>query len=95
MRVVESGVLHHHSLEPIPPLFNDLLIFVAILILLVEIYRKVRQTWLRMLLSQNKKQSCRENQPCCARRASETAASVRKISEKRTRRNAKSLFPGG
>jgi len=37
------------------PLVNDLLILLALLIILVELYRKVRQTWLRMLLSQKKK----------------------------------------
>jgi hypothetical protein len=36
-------------------LFNDLLILFAILILLVEIYRKLRQIWLRHLLSLKKK----------------------------------------
>jgi hypothetical protein len=36
-------------------LFNDLLILFAILILLVEIYRKLRQIWLRHLLSEKKK----------------------------------------
>jgi hypothetical protein len=34
---------------------NDLLILFAILIILVEIYQKLRQTWLRHLLSQKKK----------------------------------------
>jgi hypothetical protein len=36
-------------------LFKDLLILLATLILLVEIYRKLRQIWLRHLLSQKKK----------------------------------------
>lgn len=36
-------------------MFNDLLILIAILIILVEIYRKLRQIWLRHLLLQKKK----------------------------------------
>jgi hypothetical protein len=36
-------------------LFNDLLILLATLLLLVEIYRKLRWGWLRHLLTQKKK----------------------------------------
>jgi hypothetical protein len=36
-------------------LFKDLLILMAILILLVEIYQKLRQTWLRHIMAQKKK----------------------------------------
>jgi hypothetical protein len=38
-----------------PPLFNDLLILLALLILMIEIYRKLRQIWLHHLLCQKKK----------------------------------------
>jgi hypothetical protein len=36
-------------------LFNDLLILLAILILLIEIYRKLRPIWLHHLLEEKKK----------------------------------------
>jgi hypothetical protein len=51
-------------------LFNDLLILLAILNILVEIYRKLRQIWLRHLLLQ-KKNSKRSRKPPLLRPKSE------------------------
>ena len=51
-------------------MFKDLLILLAILILLVEIYRKLRQTWLRHLLS-SKKKAKRPRKPAVLRPKSE------------------------
>jgi hypothetical protein len=42
-------------METVLPLFKDLLILLAILILLVEIYQKLRRTWLRRIIAQKKK----------------------------------------
>jgi len=55
MRMVKSVVQKLPEWSPSSPLFNDLLILLALLILLVEIYGKLRQTWLRHMLSQKKK----------------------------------------
>jgi len=90
--MVESGVLYHHSLEPISPLFKDLLILLAILIILVEIYRNLHQIWLRHLLLPKKSKRSRKLPVLCPK--SETAASVRKISGKGRCRNAKRRSPG-
>jgi transposase-like protein len=51
-------------------LFNDLLILLALLILLVEIYRKLRQIWLRHQLSEKKKAK-RPRKPAVLRPKSE------------------------
>jgi DNA invertase Pin-like site-specific DNA recombinase len=56
---------------PTPPLLNDLLILLAILIILIEIYRKLRQTWLRHQLS-GKKKAKRPRKPAVLRPKSES-----------------------